>query len=115
MAQELQELYTAKNHKMYTFDIKYLCTNLPNQGIIHSTGTEMNKNNVCTDIKEQITQLLKVIIEQNYFRHNNLYCTQEKGIAMGSPISGTLADILLQLTEEKYIKHWIESQIIVYY
>jgi hypothetical protein len=34
---------------------------------------------------------------------------------MGSPISGTLAEIYLQLTEELYIKHWIESQEIVYY
>jgi hypothetical protein len=34
---------------------------------------------------------------------------------MGSPISGTFAEIYLQLIEERYIKHWIESQNIVYY
>jgi hypothetical protein len=67
---------------MYTLDIKHLCTNLPKHGIIQSTGTWMDRNKVCTDIKEQITQLLKVIIEQNYFQHNNQYFTQEKGIAM---------------------------------
>jgi hypothetical protein len=32
-----------------------------------------------------------------------------------TPISGTLAEIYLQLIEELYIKHWIESQEIVYY
>jgi hypothetical protein len=89
MAKELQK----QDHKIYTLDIKDLCTNLPKQGIIQSTGTWMDWNKVCTDIKEQITQLLKVIIEQKYFQHNNQYFTQEKGIAMGSPISGTLAEI----------------------
>jgi RNase adaptor protein for sRNA GlmZ degradation len=78
---------------MYKFDIKDLCTNLPKQGIIQSTGTWMDRNKLCTDIKEQITQLLKVIIEQNYFQHNNQYVTQGKGIAVGSHISGTLAEI----------------------
>ena len=34
---------------------------------------------------------------------------------MGSPISGTLAEIYLQLIEELHIKHWIENQEIVYY
>jgi hypothetical protein len=115
MVQELQKLHTAKNHKMITLDIKDLYVNLPKQGIIQSTATWMDKNKVCTDIKEQITQMLKVIIEQNYFQHNNQYFKQQKGIAMGSHISGTLAEIYLQLIEERYIKHWVESQNIVYY
>jgi len=34
---------------------------------------------------------------------------------MGSPISGTLAEIYFQLIEEAIIKHWIESQEIFYY
>jgi hypothetical protein len=34
---------------------------------------------------------------------------------MGSPISGTQTEIYLQLIEELHIKHWIESQEIVYY
>jgi hypothetical protein len=34
---------------------------------------------------------------------------------MGSPISGTLAEIYLILIEESFIKHWIESQEILYY
>jgi hypothetical protein len=34
---------------------------------------------------------------------------------MGSPISGTLAEIYLQLIEESFIKLWIESQELLYY
>jgi len=34
---------------------------------------------------------------------------------MGSPISGTIAEIYLQKTEEEYIKQWSDSQEISYY
>ena len=34
---------------------------------------------------------------------------------MGSPISGTLAEIYLQFIEETYIKQWTESREIIYY
>jgi hypothetical protein len=34
---------------------------------------------------------------------------------MGSPISGTLAEIYLQQIEELYIKHWRESHETIYY
>ena len=100
---------------MITLDIKELCVNLPKQGIIQSTEIWMDRNKINADIKEQILQLLKIIIEQNYFQYNNQYFKTEKGIAMGSPISGTLAEIYLQLIEEQYIKQWIENQNITYY
>jgi hypothetical protein len=65
IVQELQKLHTTKNHKMITLDHKDLYVNLPKQGIIQSTAIWMDRNKICTDIKEQIIQLLKVIIEQN--------------------------------------------------
>jgi hypothetical protein len=102
-------------HKIITLDIKDLYVNLPKQGIIQSTIFWIDKNNINKKIKEQITHLLKVIIEQNYYQYNNQFFIPENGIAMGSPISGTLAEIYLQHIEELFIKHWIESQEIFYY
>ena len=34
---------------------------------------------------------------------------------MGSPVSGTLAELYLQHIEELYVRHWIESKEIIYY
>jgi len=54
--------------------------------------------------------LLSVFIKTNT-------CTNKPkhGIAMGSPISGIVAEIYLQHLEEMYMKHWIESGHIMYY
>jgi len=74
---------------MITLDIKDLYVNLPKQGIIQATAILMDRNKLGTDTKEQIIQLLEVIIEQNYFQYKKQYFKPEKGIAVGSSISGT--------------------------
>jgi hypothetical protein len=115
IAQELHNINIKEYHKIITLDIKDLYVNLPKQGIIQSTIFWLDKNNINKKIKEQIKHLLKVIIQQNYFEYNNQFFQPRNGIAMGSPISGTLAEIYLQHIEELFIKHWIESQEIFYY
>ena len=41
--------------------------------------------------------------EQNYFQHNENFYKPSKGVAMGSPLSGTLAELYLQNIEHRYI------------
>jgi hypothetical protein len=64
---------------------------------------------------EQTLRLLKTILQQNYFQHNNQFYQPNKVITMGSPISSTLAEIYLQYLEEKCIKHCLKHKDIVYY
>ena len=64
---------------------------------------------------KQTLELIKVILYQNYFQYNNKCYQPMKGIAMGSPLSSTLAEIYLQYFEELIIKHWIETNEIIYY
>jgi len=56
-----------------------------------------------------------IILKQNYFQYNHQYYQPNKGIAMGSPISSTLAEKYLQYLEEIYIKLWMESRKIIMY
>jgi len=95
--------------------IKDLYVNLPKQGIIQPKIFWLDKNNINKKVKEQVTHLLKVITEQNYFQYNNHFFRPRNGIAIRSPKSGTLAEIYLQHIEELFIKHWIKSQAIFYY
>ena len=54
-------------------------------------------------------------MKQNYFQYNERVFQPDKGIAMGFPISSTMAEVYLQYIEETYIKQWLESKEILYY
>jgi hypothetical protein len=46
---------------------------------------------------------------------NNKYYTNKKGVAMGSPLSGTIAEVFLQHYEQLYVKHLPEKRAITFY
>ena len=74
----------------------------------------LNKEN-SAQITKQIITLLEAILKQNYFElQNNIY-QPEKGVSMGSPISGTMAEIFLQHIENTHIKHLLDTKNILYY
>jgi hypothetical protein len=75
----------------------------------------LGNNNIDKQATEQCVRLLGVILNNNYFSFDNKYYTNNKGIAMGSPISGTVAEIFLQHYEQLYVKHLLEGQFIKYY
>ena len=84
VAQELHKIHFTENHKIVTLDTKNLYVNLPKQGIIQSTIFWLDRNNISKEIKEQIIQLLKIIIEQNYFQYNN-FLDQKTVLQWGHP------------------------------
>jgi len=100
---------------MITKDIKDLYVNLPIQNILRITKFWLNKHNIDNTITEEALHLLKVILKQNYFQYSNQFFQPEKGIAMGLPISSTIAEIYCQFFEEIYIKQWLEIKEIIYY
>ena len=56
-----------------------------------------------------------VILQQNYFIFQEQIYQPDKGIAMGSPISGTIAEIFLQHLEHIYIRPLIETKRILFH
>jgi hypothetical protein len=116
MAQELLNLRTTNKMKFITLDIKDLYVNLPISGIMHTTQFWLQKhNNHNKQLNDQILNILCTIIKQNYFQYEHQIYQQEKDIAMGPPISSTIAEIYLQYLENIYIKHWLESKEILFY
>jgi hypothetical protein len=49
---------------------------------------------------------------QNYFVFEEQIYQPDKGVAMGSPISGTMAEIFIQHLEDSLIKHLLDSKTI---
>ena len=74
--------------------------NLPIKGIIQTAQCWLNKNNKNNKgLNEQIFHILNTIMKQNYFQYEDQTFQPQKGIAMGSPISGTMAEIYIQYLE----------------
>jgi hypothetical protein len=57
---------------------------------------------------------LHTILKQNYFEYQETIYHLSKGVAMGSPVSGTKAEILLQHIENKHIKQLLDSKIMTF-
>jgi hypothetical protein len=58
---------------------------------------------------------MDTVLNQNYFQYDYCFYKPPTGIAMGSPLSSTTAEIYLQYLEEQLIKHWLDSRHILFY
>jgi hypothetical protein len=104
---------------MASFDIVNLYTNIPIKETLQITRNNLIDNNsgLSTDAINELIDLLQITLEQNYFAFNGKYYLQDKGLAMGSPLSGILSEIYLNNFENKNIftdKKNFASKIIFY-
>jgi len=91
--------------------MKDLYVNVPIQEILNLTRTQPRIHDNKQTIHQIIT-LLSMILRQNYFSFLGQTYQSDKGIAMGSPISGTMAEVFLQQLENSIIKHLIDTKIL---
>ena len=78
-------------------------TNIPVQETIEIIRNLLVENHTNSQKIEETIELLNVITKQNYFEHDQKFYTQNDGLPMGSPLSGTLANIYLNHFEKTYI------------
>ena len=114
LANDLTKLEIHDNHCLMTFDIKDLYVNIPVLETLNIIKTKLLQNND-TQIAEQILGLLKEVLSQNYFTFQQRIFQPEQGIAMGSPMSGIIAEIFLQNFEDESIKHLLDAKNIAFY
>jgi hypothetical protein len=71
-------------------------TNIPTKDVRNIINEILNRNNVKEIAKEEILNLLNVILEQNYIQTNEQYYLQDKGLAMWAPTSAILSEVYIQ-------------------
>ena len=114
LAQDLMKLNISNKHRLITMDINDLYVNIPITETIDITTTQLLQHNY-PETTAQIFTLLGVILQQNYFIFQEKIYQPGKGIAMCSPISGTIAESFLQHLEQIYIKPLIDTKHILFY
>ena len=114
LSNELIKLKINRHHRLLTLDIKDLYVNVPIQETLNLTRNQLR---IHDDKKttHQIMTLLSIILKQNYFSFKGRICQPDKDVAMGSPISGTMAEIFLQQLENNIVKHLIDTKILSFY
>lgn len=101
---KLKDIQIKPNFRIASFDIVDLYTNIPVQDTITILKSNLNEANIRSSEEiNEITALLEVILNQNYFIFDGNYYIQKKGLAMGSPLSGLLADIYLNHYENTHM------------
>ena len=95
-------------------DIKDLYVNIPITETIDTARTQLLKH-TDPEITTQICRLLETILQQNYFLFQEQIYQHNKGITMGSSISGTIVEIFLQHLEHIHIRPLIDSKQILFY
>jgi len=114
LANDLTRLEIHENQSLITFDIKDLYINIPVTETLNIVNTKLLQNND-TQIAHQILTLLKEVLSQNYFTFQQRIYQPERGITMGSPISGLIAEIFLQHFEDTNIKHLLDTKNLAFY
>jgi hypothetical protein len=112
----LKEMKIQNNTKLCSFDIKNMYTNIPQNDLTNIINNTLINNNILDDQKNEIMKLVKVILNQNNFQHNNQTYIQREGLAMDAPTSAIPAEIFIQNLEHNDILKILQKhQILDYY
>jgi hypothetical protein len=80
----------------HLIDIKDPYVNLSVHNIINITKFWLDKYNNQNIIIKQTLELIKVVVNQNYFQNNDKYFKPTQGVAIGSHLSSNLTEIYLE-------------------
>ena len=98
LVEKIKTIKSAPHYRLASFDVTNLYTNVPvDETMTILRNSLINTNRLGRNEIDELMQLLKTILKQNYFSYDNEYFMQEDGLAMGSPLSGILADLYLSL------------------
>ena len=95
----LRKMKFSQQDKLFTFDAKALYTSIPTREAIRVVSDIVRED----PLANFIIAGLKIVLSANYFMFQEILFKQTCGIAMGTPVAPTLANLYLAYFEEKYL------------
>ena len=91
---------------MGSLDVDSLFTNIPLEETINiCTNFLYNNEDVIEGInKSEFKNLLSLATQESYFIFNDVLYKQKDGVAMGSPLGSTMANVFLSFYEVKWLE-----------
>jgi hypothetical protein len=116
LIQDLSKLKFEPQFRMCSFDNSNMYTNIPTETLSDIIEGIIDASSANTDHIKNINSLMNVILNQNYFQHEDCIFLQKEGLAMGAPTSSILSEIFLKFLEHnKIFKILIGNKIIAYF
>ena len=106
--EKIKDVTIPSGHVLVSFDVTSMYTNITMPLIVKSFST-LNivppSSYLFSDAiyKTEILNVLNLIMQSNCFKYNNSFYSQIQGLAMGSPISPTIASIAMHFVIEAAI------------
>ena len=102
---------------MASLDVDFLFTNISLDETIHIGIDSLYKDDENTPKipKDVFRNLLNVATKESFFKFNNKFYKQINGMAMGSPLGPSLANIFMCSFENKWLKYCPRSLKPVFY
>jgi hypothetical protein len=92
-----------------SFNVTNLFTSIPVPEVLRIAEEKLRRSNVEPLFLPQFLNLMKVCVEQNYFLLNGDFFKQPQGLAMGSPLSSLLADLVMDDLENSLFNSNLEN------
>jgi hypothetical protein len=92
---DLSNVQVDTNARMCSFDTSNMFTNVPQVMVITIIKAVMHNKDIELKVINNTISIIKIIFEQNYFKHNDKFYKQTFGLAMGAPTSSIFSEIFL--------------------
>ena len=106
------------NSYLVSFDVESLFTNIPVVDTINIITDQLfpaHDSVYCGFTKTEFTTLLNLAVNDNHFVFNNEIYKQVEGMAMGSPLGPTFANIFMSFLENQYLQNCTDSYKPIFY
>lgn len=84
-------------------DVNSLYTNIPHETARWVVQNVLDKRCDLFPPTHFLMDLLEIVLEKNYFVQENRFFLQVNGVAMGSPIAPSIANLYMASLEEQYV------------
>ena len=115
--QNIPENLFRDGYRFVSFDVKSLFTNVPLKKTINIILDRIyNKKEINTTLKKRtLNKLLLDCCTKTPFSMNGELFKQIDGVAMGSPLGPTLANIIMTTFEDEIVRQLIDSNVVKFY
>jgi hypothetical protein len=103
-SKRIKDMSISTDEVMVSFDVVSLFTSIPVNLALKITRDKLESDRELSTRTEMsvsnILKLLEFVLTNSYFTYKNEYYQQTSGCAMGSPISATIANLVMEYIEE---------------